>query len=343
MNNLIVKNLSDSGWFGEKFINGLSDTVSRMEKELERLCSSENRQLDTELKRIVSGGGKRLRPILALLGYKIGKNVEYPIIPAMCGIELVHTASLIHDDVVDKAGIRRGIPTINAECGDFFAVQAGDYLLAKSVPLLKFYEGLKFDDFFADTARGMCLAEFSQIDSLFKYNEDSLEKYFRQIKRKTAQLIASSVSVGAVIAKADESTVEALRTYGEKIGYAFQIKDDVLDYANNEEFGKKSGQDLKRGIFTLPLLYALRGTQAGRCSEPGLINRMRNIAASVNKTNEDIKELFDFVKDANAAEMAQEDVLRFSSEAKDAIADIEDSDAKLALEIIAESLAVRCI
>lgn len=343
MNNLIIKKLSDSGQFDEKFTDGLSDVLLQTEKELERTCSLENRKLEAELKRIVSSGGKRLRPILALLGYKIGKNEEYPIVPAMCGIELVHTASLIHDDVVDKAQLRRGVPTINSECGDSFAVQAGDYLLAKAVPLLNVYENLDFDDFFAETARGMCLAEFSQIDSLFKCDERSLEKYFLQIKRKTAGLIASAVSVGAAAAKADQKTVDVLKLYGEKIGFAFQIKDDVLDYADNKAFGKKSGQDIKRGIFTLPLLYALNAANARKNSEKGIANKMRNIASSANKTNEEIKELLDFVKSTKACEMAQEDVIRFSNEAKEAIACIEDSDSKLALEIIAESLAVRSI
>lgn len=343
MNNLILKKLAADKRLSEKFTGGLNDTLLRMESELRQACVSKNQKLEDELVRTVTSGGKRLRPLLALLAYKLCENTEYPIVPAMCAIELVHIASLIHDDIVDKAVVRRGVPTISAACGEYFAVQAGDYLLAKSAPLVKLYKGLEFDDFFADTAREMCLAEFSQIDSLFKYNEGSLERYFLQIKRKTAGFMASAVAAGAVIAKADEKTTEALKSYGEKLGLAFQIKDDVLDYDPTEDFGKKSGQDLKRGIFTLPLLYALRGVEAGAQADAGLINKMRSIAASVNKTNDDIRVLLNFVRFTDAAKEAQNDVIRLSFEAKNALSDIKDCEAKTALEILAESLAVRSV
>lgn len=172
----------------------------------------------------------------------------------MCMLELMHTASLIHDDVVDSADKRRNVPTITATSGRQAAVQCGDYLLAKAMERLSLYRGSGINETLAQVSSEMCFGEFYQQRTLFSLHAQTLETYYDQIRRKTACLLPASCYTGALSGRVSQEKAGYLAKYGEYLGLAFQIKDDILDFCADPGFGKKAGQDLRNGIFTLPIL-----------------------------------------------------------------------------------------
>lgn len=228
-----------------------------LEENLSLICESANSQMQEDLKRVVLAPGKRLRPALCYATYSLQEGSNLPILPLMIMLELMHSASLIHDDVVDKGMVRRGVPTINATSGDKAAVLAADYLLARAMEYLKIYKGSGINERLAKVSEGMCLGEFFQIDNLGK--EISKETYFEQIKLKTANLLAESAACGGIASGLCEEKVEKLWQYGLNIGIAFQIKDDILDTSKDSKTNKTMGQDKARGLLTLPELIGNEG------------------------------------------------------------------------------------
>lgn len=221
-----------------------------LEENLEQICTCQNAQMQSDLKRVVLAKGKRLRPALCFATYNFNEDPILPILPLMIMLELMHSASLIHDDVVDKGMIRRGVPTINATSGETKAVFAADYLLARAMEYLKVYKGYGINERLAKVSEGMCLGEFFQIDNLDK--NISREKYFEQIKLKTAYFLAESAACGALAANLKDEEVDNLWEYGLDIGIAFQIRDDILDISKEAKTNKTLNQDKAKGLVTLP-------------------------------------------------------------------------------------------
>lgn len=232
----------------------------RLEEQLKKICFSQNEQMREDLLRVLLAGGKRLRPALSWAAYNLKSDSmpqkkQYPILPLMVMIELMHSASLIHDDVVDQADVRRNVPTINATSGDKMAVKAADFILGRAMELLKVYKGSGIDERLAAVSEQMCLGELDQLKHL---NQDvTKEQYIRQIERKTALFIEAAAACGGMARGLDETILHALEQYGYHIGMAFQIKDDVLDEIGGDDFGKQRNQDLKRGLKTLPQIIGL--------------------------------------------------------------------------------------
>lgn len=231
----------------------MQQAIADMETRLEELCGSAHLPMTKDLERILMAGGKRLRPSLAYVCYSIGADQSMEIVPLMCMLELMHTASLIHDDIVDEAEIRRNVKTIHTTSGKTAALQSGDYLLARAMEYLHIYKGTGINEALADVSTQMCLGEFQQMKYLYDTKAQTVERYYEQVRRKTAYLLATSCYAGGIAGGLPKEQVEALRSYGEQIGIAFQLKDDVLDFVGTGIFGKASCQDLKRGIFTLPV------------------------------------------------------------------------------------------
>lgn len=337
MNKDLKRLLAENKEINNEILMSLENDLAEMEKELEALCEFEG-DISKEVRRLVKGGGKRLRPVLAWLGFQVGKadpsreDTDYPIIPLMCAVELIHTSSLIHDDIVDEAEVRRAVPTINATSGNYVAAQAGDYLLAKAVGLAKPYKGIRADRSFSDIARQMCVAEFMQIDNAYKYSKESLSNYFAQIERKTAAFISAAVSTGATAGGASEKTRDHLKEYGKNIGIAFQLRDDMLDMSSDESFGKKCGQDLKSGLLTFPLICAL---------DAGCDKEIKALVTAKEKSDEDIDRILRYVKESEALSIASKEVNKYTQKAIEALKKIDDSPAKDMLLRLAEGLAVR--
>lgn len=230
-----------------------------LEENLAQICKAGNPRMSEDLERVLLAGGKRLRPALAYAAYRLKEDSDLPIMPLMLMIELMHSASLIHDDVVDTGLVRRGVATINATSGNECAVWAADYLLARAMEYLKIYKGTGINERLAKVSEEMCLGEFAQIDNLNKELTEDI--YFDLIKKKTAYFISASAACGAVAAGLDEDGIKMLEEYGLNIGIAFQIKDDILDFTSSSETGKTGNQDEKKGLMTLPQMTGISKAQ----------------------------------------------------------------------------------
>jgi len=211
---------------------------------------------------IVGAGGKRLRPMLLLLangalGGSSGRGIGEDAHQLAAVVEFIHTATLLHDDVVDESDLRRGRKTANAVWGNAASVLVGDFLYSRSFQLMVELERMAVMQILADTTNRIAEGEVLQL--LHVRNPDTDEAaYLRVIERKTAVLFAAATRLGALLADADEATCDALHDYGMNLGYAFQIADDVLDYASDATtLGKNLGDDLAEGKATLPLIHAI--------------------------------------------------------------------------------------
>lgn len=207
---------------------------------------------------LLRAGGKRLRPALYILCAKCGRQDPAGLVPVAAAIELIHMATLVHDDVIDNAATRRGLATANARWGNHVTVLAGDYLFAKAFSLISAHGGGGALKILTETICAICEGEISQARDLFNPRQ-SMEDYLDRIGNKTAGFIAASCELGALTAGLPPADAEALRQYGYAIGMAFQITDDLLDVtASSEQIGKPAGNDLRQGVLTLPVIYALQ-------------------------------------------------------------------------------------
>ena len=327
----------------------MQSAIKEMEAQLKTLCRSDQIAMSEGLERMVMAGGKRLRPSLAWTCHQIGcrnshsksllsdtecKSRPLEIIPLMCMLELMHTASLIHDDVVDDAPTRRGVATIHQTSGRHGAVQSGDFLLGRAMEYLHLYRGTGINEALAEISLQMCLGEFQQMENLFCVEKQTLETYFEQIKRKTAYLLACSCYCGGIAGGLSKEECEALRRYGEQIGIAFQLKDDILDFTGTKSFGKQNGQDLKRGIFTYPVLYSFK-------NNPN--QEMIRLAEKREKTEEELKTLLQYVHDSKGVEHTEFQIRVCSHEAIRALDVISDCPGKQALIKMAQTLVKRTV
>ena len=202
-----------------------------------------------------AGGGKRIRPMIALL---VGQLVDAPddrIMPLAAAVETLHAATLVHDDLIDQSLVRRGHPTLNATLGVETTVLAGDYLFARSAEFAAQTGSPRVVKIFSEALMTICGGELSQLAE--RRALPAREQYFRRIYSKTAALFAAAAEGAAVLGEVSEDEIRALRRYGENLGLAFQISDDILDFTGDEAtLGKPVGSDLRQGTVTLPVLYA---------------------------------------------------------------------------------------
>lgn len=235
--------------------------ISRFNALFDNVLQSSNPLLAHVIEHIRRRNGKRMRPLLVLLVAKLcGQGqVNDTALHAALALELLHTASLVHDDVVDESGERRGQPSVNAAFNNKVAVLSGDYLL--STALMQVSLTHNNDIFCLVSSLGQELAD-GELLQLANVSNPTLseEVYFDIIRKKTASLFAACTKAGALAAASSDEMVEKMRLFGEYIGLCFQIKDDIFDYAENPALGKPTGNDMREGKLTLPVLYALHHT-----------------------------------------------------------------------------------
>ncbi|WP_110927611.1 heptaprenyl diphosphate synthase component II [Bacillus massiliglaciei] len=239
----------------------LNTDLQLIEKELEAAIEADSPVLTEASLHLLQSGGKRIRPILVLLAAKFGDYNIHIVKHVAATLELIHTASLIHDDVVDEADLRRGAATIKAKWDNRVAMYTGDYIFARALEIMSAVENPLAHQILADTMVELCLGEIEQIKDKFNFDQN-LRVYFRRIKRKTALLIASSCQLGAISAGVEEEVHRNLFKFGYYVGMSFQITDDILDFTASEEvLGKPAGSDLLQGNITLPVLIAMRNEE----------------------------------------------------------------------------------
>lgn len=227
----------------------------QVESRLEEVVKSAPPQMAEPLGHAVKNGGKRIRPALTLMAGKFHRYDLKVLIPMAVGVELLHTATLIHDDTIDDAYLRRGKESIKHRWGNSNAVLLGDYLFATSAGFVAETRDIRVIKLFAQTLMTICTGEIDE--SLHAFNK-SRDLYFQTIGNKTASLFAAATESGAVLSQAPEETVQSLKEYGYNLGLSFQIVDDILDFAGQKEtLGKPVANDLSQGVFTLPVILLL--------------------------------------------------------------------------------------
>jgi geranylgeranyl pyrophosphate synthase len=234
------------------------EDLALVEDTLDRIKHVENfPMLAKMLSHVLAPGGKRLRPAIALLAGRFGDYRPELHVPLAASIELLHTATLVHDDVIDASPARRGRDTANAIFNNAAAVMLGDYMFAHSAELIARTDDTNVVRLFARTIMAIAGGELHQDLSAYEYGQDTLQ-YFGRIEGKTASLFATSAEGGAMVARCSADEREALRMYGLNVGMAFQVVDDILDFAGDEaEMGKPIGSDLMQGTLTLPSLLLM--------------------------------------------------------------------------------------
>ncbi|KAA8482605.1 octaprenyl-diphosphate synthase [Arcticibacter tournemirensis] len=273
---------------------------------------------------IVKRKGKQIRPMFVFFSANLCGGVSEATYRAATFVELIHTATLVHDDVVDNSYERRGFFSVNALWKNKVAVLVGDYLLATGMLLALNNEDFKLLKIISDTMKEMSEGELLQMEKARKL-DISEDIYYEVIRQKTATLIASCCACGASSAGADEETVRRMRLFGEKIGMAFQIKDDLFDFGT-DDVGKPLGIDIKEKKITLPLIYAL--SKVGKSEKQRIINLVKNH----NEDSSKVAEVVHFVKNNGGLAYAEMQMLRFQDEAFEILNTFPENETRIALE-----------
>ena len=258
--------------------------------------------LSQVLEHIRHRGGKRMRPLLILLIAKNYGGVNDVTLRSAVGLELLHTASLVHDDVVDESKERRGQPSVNAEYNNKVAVLVGDYVLSTALLNISFTNNSDILRSIAVLGRNLSNGEILQLSNI-QNTEFSEDIYYDVIKMKTAALFEACCEVGTLSVNANKRQIELAKEFGKNLGIIFQIRDDIFDYYDSKEIGKPTGNDMAEGKLTLPVLYALNSTHD---------SEMEEIARKVKRndvTRYEIARLVDFTKNNGGIEYAEQKML----------------------------------
>ena len=295
-----------------------------LEKEFREAVKSQVPLLDRIMRFIVNRKGKQLRPMFVLLSAKLCGAVNESTYRAASLVELLHTATLVHDDVVDESTERRGFFSTYALWKTKISVLVGDYLLAKGLLLSLDHNDFRILQLLSEAVRLMSEGELLQIEKSRSLNL-SEEVYYEIIRNKTASLLASACAAGAYSASHDEDTAEKMRLFGEKTGMAFQIKDDLFDYGT-DSIGKPTGNDIKEKKLTLPLIYTLNNVNKQTKRE--LIYIIKN----ENKNTEKVNRVISVVKESGGIDYATAKMLGFRDEALSILSSFKSDDVRKSLE-----------
>jgi heptaprenyl diphosphate synthase len=282
---------------------------------------------------LLEAGGKRLRPVLVLLGASLGDANNDEVIKAAVVVELTHLATLYHDDVMDRAPLRRGVPTAHEVWGNSVAILTGDLLFARASQIVSRLGG-KALSLQADTFERLCLGQLHETLGP-QNNEDPIQHYLQVLADKTGSLIAASAELGVVYGGAPDEYREPLRIYGEKVGVAFQLIDDVIDILSDES-GKTPGTDLRAGVPTLPTLLL----RAQAANDPKALELIEIIDAGL-EDDAQLAKAVELLRAHPALEQAYQAAKSWADEAVLALAPLPDSPVKDALRVFAEAVVER--
>ena len=293
----------------------LSIIKSPISKELDDFISLFNKALTHDdgllakaLEHIRNRGGKRMRPLLMLLMAKNFGEVTFVAQHAAIGLELLHTASLVHDDVVDESVQRRGQASMNATYNNKVAVLVGDYILSTALLNVAYTQSDDIVRDLAELGRTLSNGEILQLTNISN-QEISEEVYYQVINQKTAALFEACAVIGAKAGRASEEAIEAARLFGQRIGIIFQIRDDIFDYYDSTEIGKPTGNDMAEGKLTLPVIYVLKSTNNTAMMDLAMKVKEGNVSA------DEIAQLVAFTKQSGGIDYAEQKMMEFHSDA----------------------------
>lgn len=294
---------------------------------------SETHRLQSAIDTILHSTGKHVRPLLVLLTAKACGQVTANTINSAVLLELLHTATLIHDDVIDETKQRRGVPSLNAIFDNRISVLVGDYVLSTALIRSIQTGDLRIIGIVSNLGRDLSEGEIKQLETA---EESILDEacYMQVIRKKTAMLLSACTEIGALSAQASPEQVAVCRQFGEYLGYCFQIKDDIFDYFKEVNIGKPTGNDIREGKVTLPLLYALR-------KEGDAADRYRNMILSKDFSAANIEALIAFAKECGGIEYAEEQMRAYYRKAVETLKALPESPARTSLGLLAEYIITR--
>ena len=321
-----------------KSLSEINHTIENELKEFNKLFSqalkSKVALLELITRYLHKQKGKKIRPLLVLLSSNICGGIQERSYRGAALVEMLHTATLVHDDVVDSAETRRSFPSINAVWKNKIAVLMGDYLLSRGLMLAVDGNDFDFLRVITNTVKRMSEGELLQINKTRKLNIDE-ETYFRIISDKTASLLSTCCEIGARASTEEMEKISAMRDFGENLGIAFQIRDDILDYIGTKKiFGKPLGGDIKEKKITLPLIYALK--QSPKEENSKIIKLIKNGAKKP-----DIDEVISFVKKYDGINYADKVAAEYTNRALNSLKIFDESESRNALESLVSFVVER--
>ena len=303
----------------------IKEEMKLFEKKFKNSLQSKVPLLDRIMHYIIKRKGKQMRPMFVFLTSKMFGEMNEKCYRAASLIELLHTATLVHDDVVDEANLRRGYFSVNALWKNKIAVLVGDFLLSKGLLLSVENEDFDLLKIVSSAVKDMSEGELLQIEKARRLDIKE-EIYFEIIRKKTAVLISSCCACGASAMNESEETIEKLAFFGEKVGIAFQIKDDLFDYTQSKLIGKPTGIDIREQKMTLPLIYTLNTVDKKTRGE--IINTVKNH----HKNEEKVAELIQLVKNTGGLEYAEKVMLEYQKEALMLLESFPENEARKSLQ-----------
>ncbi|MEO8970673.1 MAG: polyprenyl synthetase family protein [Ktedonobacteraceae bacterium] len=293
---------------------GIQSDMDQVDATFEERATSGLDILNSASMHALGSPGKRLRTALTLLSGKMKMYRFEKLLPLSVAFEMVHLATLIHDDIVDNAKTRRGNPTVNALWGDNIAILLGDYYFAKTAGLIADINDNRIDHLFSDTVATVCEGTILEMMTAGRIDL-TVESYYEKISHKTACLIAACCKGGAIVSHASDEEIELLTDYGMNLGIAFQIIDDVLDYTEDQAtIGKPAGNDLRQGMVTLPLIYALQEQP-----QNGHYQQVYTLLNDSSHKDEDINSVVGWVTGGIGVERSLADAQEYADKARAAL------------------------
>lgn len=311
----------------------VQNDLKLVEASIRRVGLVEYPLLADMLNHVLATRGKRVRPALVLLSASFGEyRLEY-LVPLATAIELLHTATLVHDDLIDNSPVRRGVPTLHNLTSKAATVLVGDYLFANAAALCTETRNIRVMRVFGQALMTICDGELKQLFTGGFWRQ-TRDEYYQKIERKTASLLRTASETGAILSGASEDRIDALREYGYHLGMAFQIVDDVLDFVGNEaDLGKPVGSDLRQGMITLPGLRLLELDPESRV--------LHRVFEDADGSDDAVREAVDAVKNSDAISFALSEARRFARIAVGFLSDLPPTPGRQALENLADYVVER--
>ena len=318
---------------GKDVFPEIAGELEEVENEIFRILESDDPLVEEITTHLLRAGGKRLRPALVVLSSYFGQADHQKMIALAAAVEIVHMATLVHDDVIDEAATRRGWPTVNHRFGEREAILAGDYLFARAFSTVARLGNQQVIDILSQVVYGMSAGEIRQIADAFNLAQTESD-YLLRIYRKTALFIAECCELGGVIAGAPESTCQVLRNFGYGLGMGFQGIDDILDLnGSTDTLGKPVWNDLKEGVLTLPVLRLLQDKQAAPA--------VRRMIEARDWQSDELEKLKDLMTRTGAIQYAYDVARRFIETARQELMKLPDIWARAALDRAADFVLAR--
>lgn len=321
----------------------IAPELKALDRTIRGSLSSSNALMNRVVENYLQKKGKLIRPIMVILTSKLLGEDNEKIIPSAAAVEMLHNASLIHDDVVDDSKQRRGAPTINSIWDNHIAVLVGDFFVSSALRQALSTGDLRITEALAKLGQLLSLGELDQIyNARNRYITE--EAYFQVISRKTASLFVSCVEMGSYAVGVDDRRLETMRKFAEQLGLCFQIRDDIFDYYPDQQstIGKPTGNDLREGKITLPLIYALTSDSI---TSPELLERRKEMLTLIDNdylSDSQINELYQFAIDAGGIEYAYKTMENLHTRGLETISEFGDHPAANAMRSIFDYIITRC-